>query len=162
MSMYINDDKQIAIKTATNKRVLKEIQRMNEKYDSIDLEYVEENNMIVTIQKKRNIYAFYIPMNYPFETPMLDINGVNLQTFFKIRSSRLKTALKEISGLDCLCCNTHLCKGNWCPSTTMDQIIKQIEDFQRFKYLTIIKILLDKIKEKYFNRDIELKSWLFI
>ena len=101
-------------------------------------------------------------MNYPFETPMLDINGVNLQTFFKIRSIRLKTALKEISGLDCLCCNTHLCKGNWCPSTTMDQIIKQIEEFQRFKYLTIIKILLDKIKEKYFNRDIELKSWLFI
>ena len=160
--MSINDDKQIAIKTATNKRVLKEIQRMNGKYDSIDLEYVEDNNMIVSLQKKHNNYKFYIPINYPFETPMLDINGLNQQAFFKIRSSRLKTALKQISGLDCLCCNTHLCKGNWCPSTTMDQIIKQIEDFQRFKYLTIVKILLDKIKEQHFNRDIELDSWLFI
>jgi hypothetical protein len=160
--MSINDDKQIAIKTATNKRVLKEIQRMEKIYDSIDLEYIEDNNMIVFLQKKRNNYKFYIPINYPFETPMLDINGLNQQAFFKIRSSRLKTALKQISGLDCLCCNTHLCKGNWCPSTTMDQVIKQIEDFQRFKYLTIVKILLDKIKEQYFNRDIELDSWLFI
>jgi hypothetical protein len=160
--MSINDDKQIAIKTATNKRVLKEIQRMKEIYDSIDLEYVEDNNMIVSLQKKHNNYKFYIPINYPFETPMLDINGLNQQAFFKIRSSRLKTALKQISGLDCLCCNTHLCKGNWCPSTTMDQVIKQIEDFQRFKYLTIVKILLDKIKEQYFNGDIELESWLFI
>lgn len=160
--MSINDDKQIAIKTATNKRVLKEIQRMKGIYDSIDLEYVEDNNMIVSLQKKRNNYKFYIPINYPFETPMLDINGFNQQTFFKIRSSRLKTALKQISGLDCLCCNTHLCKGNWCPSTTMGQVIKQIEDFQRFKYLSIVKILLDKIKEQYFNRDIEFESWLFI
>ena len=40
--------------------------------------------------------------------------------------------------------------------------MQQIENFQRFKHLTIVKIILGKIKEKYFNRDIDLDSWLFI
>lgn len=157
--MFNTNDKKMS---ATNRRVLKETQRMYGKYESIDLEYVEENNIIVTIQKKRDNYTFCIPINYPFEPPTLNINGLNHQTFLKLRSPRLQTALKQVSGLDCLCCNTYVCKGNWCPSITMDQIIKQIENFQRFKHLTIVKIILGKIKEKYFNRDIDLDSWLFI
>lgn len=151
--------------SAKNKRAAKECQRMSQSgsYSDINAEIMDDTNMCVFITKNRTNYAFSIPTNYPFEEPKLNINGTSHQSYLKIRSPRLKVALKQISGLDCLCCNTYLCKGNWSPPITMEMLINQIELFNQYKYLTIIKILLSKIKDKYFNRDIdmELETWIF-
>jgi len=151
--------------SARNKRAAKECQRMSQSgsYSDITAEIIDDENMCVSITKNHTNYAFSIPRNYPFEEPRVNINGVGHQTYLKIRSPRLKVALKQVSGLDCLCCNTYLCKSNWSPPITMEMIINQLESFNRYKYLTIVKILLSKIKDKYFNRDIdmELETWIF-
>ena len=81
--------------------------------------------------------------------------------FFNLKTTRFKTILKYVSGLDCLCCNSYVCKNNWSPSVTMEVMINQIKQYKTYKYFIFIKLILDKIKEKYLHRDINLDSWLF-
>ena len=144
-----------------NRRIKNECIRMRAKYDEISVEYTIKCNIIVSISRKNNIYIFNIPNYYPFTAPRLKINSIEQDSFFDLKTEKYKKLLKYVSGLECLCCDSYLCNNNWNPSITFDKIINQIEEYKTFKYNISIKIILDKVKEKYLNRDIELDSWLF-
>ena len=149
------------ISTTLKRRLRRECETMIPKYDEIKVEYKSNTEILVVVTKKRNIYTFNIPLNYPFSVPDVNLNGKNIYTFFDLRSNRFKKVLKYITGMDCLCCNSFLCRDNWSPSITIDKIINQIEEYHNIKHLIISKLLMDKIKYKYLNRDIDLDSWLF-
>lgn len=144
-----------------NRRIKRECQTMRHNYDEIVVEYTDNGNIIVSFKKLHNKYIFDIPGNYPFTSPRLYINEMEHNRFLNLGSSRFTTVLKYVSGLDCLCCHSFLCKNNWSPAVTMDLVIKQMEEYKTYKYSIFIKLILDKIKEKYLNRDIDLDSWLF-
>ena len=105
--------------------------------------------------KIRNQFLHFTLFLYFPKVVTKSLNNVLLKT------EKYKKLLKYVSGLECLCCNSYLCNNNWNPSITFDKIINQIEGYKTFKYRISIKIILDKVKEKYLNRDIELDSWLF-
>lgn len=144
-----------------NRRIKRECLTMRDKYDEITVEYTDGGNILVSFKKLHNKYIFNIPGNYPFMPPRVYINEMEQDRFFNLASTRLTTVLKYVSGLDCLCCHSFLCKNNWSPSVTMERVINQMEEYKNYKYLIFIKLILDKIKEKYLNRDIDLDSWLF-
>lgn len=144
-----------------NRRITKECQTMRHNYDEIVVEYTDTGKILVSFKKLHNRYIFNIPSNYPFMPPSVCINGMVQNRFFNLDSIRFTTVLKYVSGLDCLCCHSLLCKNNWSPSVTMERIINQMEEYKKYKHLIIIKLILDKIKEKYLNIDIDLDSWLF-
>lgn len=144
-----------------NRRIKNECLQVRNNYDEITIEYTEEGIILATFKRKNNIYTFNIPSNYPFTPPRLTINGQSLSTLYDLKTNRFRHILKYINGMDCFCCNSYLCKNNWGPAITFDKIISQIETFKTIKYRIFLKLILDKIKEKYLNRDIELDSWLF-
>lgn len=144
-----------------NRRIKNECLKFRSKYDEITIEYTEEGIILATFKRKNNIYTFDIPPNYPFNAPNLTINGKNVSSLYDIKTKRFRHILKYINGMDCFCCNSYLCTNNWGPKITFDNVICQIETFKTIKYRIILKLILDKIKEKYLHRDIELDSWLF-
>jgi len=149
------------IPNAIKRRIRRDCEIIYPKCKEINVEYTTNKEILATFIIKSNNYTFNIPINYPFKNPDLSLNGKNIFSFFDLKSNRFKTVLKYIKGIDCLCCNSFLCHNNWTPIISLDNIINQIEDFHNIKILIIKKILADKIKEKYLNRDIELDSWLF-
>jgi hypothetical protein len=150
-----------AISSITKRRIKGECKIMAATCEEINIEYTTNKEILAIFNKKGNNYQFNIPMNFPFTNPYLVVNGQNISLFFNLKSNRFKTVLKYITGLNCLCCNSLLCHDNWYPGISFDKIINQIEEYHNIKQLIIKKLLMDKIKEKYLNRDIDLDSWLF-
>jgi ubiquitin-protein ligase len=144
-----------------NKRIKNECLQVRNNYDEIIIQYTEEGIILATFKRKNNIYTFDIPSNYPFNAPKLSINGKSLSHLYDLKTNRFRHLLKYINGMDCFCCNSYLCKNNWGPALTLDKVICQIETFKTIKYWIFLKVILDKIKDKYLNRDIDLDSWLF-
>ena len=144
-----------------NTRIKRECQKMKDNYDEIIIEYTDNGIILITFKKMCNTYKFNIPRHYPFISPRLSVNDMDQNLFFNLKTTRFKTILKYVSGLDCLCCNSYVCKNNWSPSVTMEVMINQIKQYKTYKYFIFIKLILDKIKEKYLHRDINLDSWLF-
>jgi hypothetical protein len=143
------------------RRIKRECQEIKDKYDDIFVEYNEDSEIIVGLRRSINLYIFYIDKNYPFTAPRVTINGLNQHSFFRVPSHRFTTILHYITGFECLCCDSFLCKNNWGPAITLDKVINQLEEYKKIKLNIQLKILSDKIKEKYLNRDIELDTWLF-
>ena len=144
-----------------NRRLNSEIKQVIDNYDEITFISLEKENIQLMFKRKNNRYVFSIPANYPFVPPKLTINDINQQSFFNLGSMRFVKMLKYISGIDCLCCDSYLCHNNWTMSTNLNQVIEQIEKYKTLKYLIFVKILLEKIKEKYLHKYIDLESWLF-
>jgi ubiquitin-protein ligase len=150
-------------------RLKGEYYRMIPLYNSVNIIMNEDGKIIFIIEKKdkdnynkenNTIYNFVISKNYPFEPPSVYINNKNYGQFLRCPNKFLKI-LKYIRGIDCLCCNSCICRNNWSPAMSMKHIIEEIGYNKITKFNIMIKILLDKIKQKYLNRDIELDSWLF-
>ena len=127
---------------------------------------INEEGKINLIIEKKDInnkivsYKFIIPDNYPYLPPTVFINNKLYGQYLRCPNKFLNI-LKYIKGVECFCCSTCTCRGNWSPACTLKHIIDEIEENSRTKYNIMIKIFLEKIKEQYLNQDIELDSWLF-
>lgn len=149
------------IPKSLNRRIKRECKEMENKCDECIVEYTDIGDILVSFKRKKYIYRFNLSINYPFIAPRLTINGLNQNELFDLKTNRFRHILKYITGMDCLCCNTYLCGNNWSPGVTLERVIYQIEEYKTIKYKIFIKLILDKIKNKYLNRDIELDFWLF-
>ena len=151
------------IQKAVKRRIKNECRLMLNKCDYFKVEYkLNGGNINVTFYINGYKYLFEVSQNYPFTVPKLFINGIHHNDFFNLKSERFRKLIKYVSNIDCLCCNSYLCYNNWAPAITFSNIIDQINDYKTIKYLIIYKIILDKIKEKYLNPDINLDIWLLI
>ena len=149
---------------ALRKRIKGEFYRMESLFANM---YVikEEGKINFVIEKtdknnKNIIYKFIISNNYPYVPPVVYINDIKYWQYLRCPNKFLNI-LKYIRGIECFCCSSCTCHGNWYPSLNIKYIIDEIEDNRNTKYNIMIKIFLDKIKEQYLNSDIELDSWLF-
>jgi ubiquitin-protein ligase len=147
-------------------RIKKESELLIKNGGYINLEVdIINNNIIVELCKLEgeyiNNYCFTVSKNYPFTPPRLKINGQNHMEFFNLHSNRFRTVLHYIKGFDCLCCHSYLCKNNWGPALTLEHVYNEIKEYKKIKYCISLKLLSDKIKEKYLVMDIDLDSWLF-
>jgi len=146
------------------KRIKGEFYRMELLYDNV---YVikEEGKIIFVIEKtyknqKKIIYKFVISNHYPYQPPVLYINNIQYGQYL-ICPNKFLNVLKYIRGIECFCCASCTCRGNWTPSITLKYVIEESEYNSNTKYNIMIKIFLDKIKEQYLISDINLDSWLF-
>jgi ubiquitin-protein ligase len=148
------------------KRLKGEYYRLLPLYNSVNIIRDEDSKIIFIIEKndkdnnQKTNYSFVISKNYPYLPPTVYINNKNYGELLRCPNKFLKI-LKYIRGIDCLCCKSCICRNNWSPAMTMKYIIEEIGYNKMTKFNIMIKMLLDKIKQKYLNRDIELDSWLF-
>jgi ubiquitin-protein ligase len=127
---------------------------------------IGNKNIIIELSRQEglyiNKYCFMVPLDYPFLPPKIKINETEYINFCILRSDRFVTALKYIKGIECLCCHSYMCKINWTPGLNLNHILIQINEYKKIKYNIALKILADKIKEKYLNSYIDLDSWLYL
>ena len=154
-------DEIVCIPMYLKRRIKKEYHCVKDAYDNIIIQHNGLHTTRVSFKKLKKEYMFEIEPNYPFTSPKAYINGQPHNEFFRQPSARFTNILRYVSGLDCFCCDSLLCKNNWRPVMTLDKVINQLEEYKTIKYNIVLKLLADKIKEKYLNKDINLDSWLF-
>ena len=147
------------------KRVKNDIKLMKNCYDEISFSQNEQESETkefhIHLKMDNNVFDILISKNYPFICPKIKINGVNTSSFFNLPSNRFKDVLIYIQGIENLRQISYLTKEYWSPAYRLVTILKQLNDFKHIKKNIACKLLLDKIKHKYLNRDIDLDSFLF-
>lgn len=117
--------------------------------------------LVDCINESTNVYEFYIGGSYPFCTPKIKINYFDYIEFLRIRSIVFQNLLKQITKMNCLCCESYLCSDRWSPAIRLTKIVEEIRMFRKYKRDIINKFYADKIKDQYLISDIDLDSWLF-
>jgi hypothetical protein len=152
-------------------RIIYEYKKLKEKYNDIFVEtdgYT--NNMddtrvikIVIYCNSNNIFTIDISNHYPFYSPVVYLGNKPYYSYLylSLPSSRFQKIYKELSGIDCMCCSSVLCKGNWTPTVSLLAVIEEYEMCKKTKSSIIRKILMDAIKDKYLTADIDIESWIF-
>jgi hypothetical protein len=107
------------------------------------------------------IYKFIIKKYYPFTAPEVYYKNVTYENVYKMSSQREINHLKILTNLECLCCSSILCSNNWNITLNFIDIINEINNYKKIKRNIFIKILADKIKNKYLINDINLDCYLF-
>ena len=146
-----------------------DILNADDKYTITDCEFIDDNdtqkNIILSIRKKavKNVPTihFIISDYYPFKPPKIFIGSEKYNNFFNLKTTRFNNTLKVLTGMDCLCCKSYTCHYNWSPGYQIRHLLEEIEKNKKIKKNIINKLLLDQIKDKYLNSDIDLKCWLF-
>lgn len=158
---------------AIKRRLKNELDKMYNENNQIILELnqpTERNEVVIYIyiyeidgENKLHRYKFGITLHYPFRPPTICYQGYPYIDFLQItRTVKNLNLFKQVTGLNCLCCNSYNCSDNWSPAVTLTKIIDEIQFLKQKKRDVINKLLADKIKQKYLIDDIELDSWLFV
>jgi len=153
------------------KRIINELVEFQKKGACISVELEEmisayrksELALAITIFPKddNNMYKFTLTKDYPFSKPLkFTINYIDYSNYFKISSPKKSTELKEYYGMDCLCCSSISCTGNWSPSLIMEQLIMEYKKIKQYRREIIDRILVPKIVDKYLVSDINILEWL--
>jgi hypothetical protein len=147
------------------KRIRKECEFLYEEYPNVSLSFVNDDKKeaLIKINDKGVSYTFMVnSFSYPFTAPIIYINNkIHYEELLKIHSEYERTMLKNIRGVNCFCCHSCICPGNWNPTTTLDKVINEIKYVHKFRRDLVNKIIADKIKARYLIVDIDLDSWLF-
>lgn len=113
-------------------------------------------------ENKSHWYKFGITVHWPFRNPLIFYQGRPYIDFLKIpHTLKELTIFKQVTKLNCFCCNSYHCSDNWSPIVTLTKIIDEIKHLKQKKRDVINKLIADKIKAKYLIDDIDLDSWLF-
>jgi hypothetical protein len=140
------------------RRIKHEYKELTTKYSHVNA-YTSNGNAILELTSKKK-YQIVLTKNYPFEPPSeIYINGYRGSQSWSLTEPQLKL-LYNMYNIKCLCCESYLCRSNWKALIKIDDIIKQFDNFIQIKQKIYIKLLVDKIVEKYANPDIDISSWL--
>jgi hypothetical protein len=151
-----------------NKRIKRDVESLFQLYPHNKL-YTDNslNHIIINIYENKNdnennsIYKFIIKKYYPFSSPDVYYKNLPYENVYKITSQREQKYLYLLTKKECLCCESVLCSNNWNITLNFFDIIKEINNYRKIKKNIFIKILADKIKDKYLVNDIDLDGYLF-
>lgn len=149
-----------------NKRIKRDVDKLIEIYPNYKLNTDEISNFITLEIFENNdelipIYKFVIKQFYPFRPPDVYYKNLSYENIYKVSSQRVQKYLTLLTNKDCLCCTSILCSNNWYVTLNFFDIIKEINNYRKIKKNIFIKILADKIKNKYLIDDINLDCYLF-
>jgi hypothetical protein len=149
-----------------NKRIKRDVDKLIEIYPNYKLNTDEISNFITLEIFENNdelipIYKFVIKQFYPFRPPDVYYKNLSYENIYKVSSQRVQKYLTLLTNKDCLCCSSMLCSNNWYVTLNFFDIIKEINNYRKIKKNIFIKILADKIKNKYLIDDINLDCYLF-
>lgn len=159
-SNQMNIDLGIKAKGIAN-RINNEIANLFNQTDFVSSER-KENAISIKIIKDKNIYELDLEKDYPFKPPVnIKYNGNNYKKSLFNYSLKSKKILKSYYFMECLCCNTLLCAGNWTPACNICHIINEIDKIKKIQKEIIIRILCDEIRVKYLCYFAEFEKYLF-
>ena len=159
------------------KRLVKEVSSMIEQkmcsINDIDVSDNMNNYMLkknfdrekyrVTIYDniRKKLYNFNISPSYPFHPPKLFLNFKDYFQYLKINNPPFQKALYAYTHKSCLCCSSILCNENWSAFMTLKTIIAEVNEFSDISRQIADTVIVDVIKKKYLNYDINILEWLY-
>ena len=161
---------------AVKRRIKRELEKMYAKYDKIVVyinergfpqitiyEKVDDSKEVIDLKPSQFMhkYDFILSENYPFVPPTVFFQNREHKEFTRLNCINHNLLFKKVTGLDCLCCHSIICRSNWSPGYTLNNIIDEIHQFKQKRRNVLNKIFADVIVRKYLISDINLESWLF-
>jgi hypothetical protein len=149
-----------------NKRIKRDVDKLIEIYPNYKLNTDEITNFIIVEIFENSdelipIYKFVIKQFYPFRPPDVYYKNLSYENLYKASSQRVLKYLTLLTNKECLCCTSMLCSNNWYIGLNFIDIISEINSYRKIKKNVFIKILADKIINKYLITDISLDCYLF-
>ena len=134
------------------RRINSELITLKKNFASISLSFDNELNSFVLIIIDNNItpsfntISIIFPDEYPFKPPKIKLNEHDYDSLLKMNNPVKLNALKNLTGRDCLCCNTITCYDNWAPAMTIYDIISEINNNLKIIDKILLKLSFDKFK----------------
>jgi ubiquitin-protein ligase len=134
------------------RRINSELITLKNNFASINLLFDNELNSFVlliidnNITPQFNTISIIFPDEYPFKPPKIKLNEEDYDSLLKMNNPVKLNALKNLTGRDCLCCNTITCYDNWAPAMTIYDIISEIKNNLKIIDKILLKVTFDKFK----------------
>ncbi len=112
------------------RRLIKDLENLLPEYLNyqVQFDYGLEVPVIV-IKDEEDEYTITLNKNFPFKCPQLiTVNNAPYSSILVCNDPNRKKLLKKLTGLDCLCCRSVMCDGNWTIQTRLKDVINEIKE----------------------------------
>ena len=106
-----------------------------------------------------NVYQFCIPIQYPFVSPKVYVNGKPYLNILKFMHDNTG-ALYRSKRMYCFCCETILCGNKWNSIHTIGKIIEEYQTFRQYYREIFYGAVTNALKRKHLLTEIDLMQWL--
>jgi hypothetical protein len=127
----------------------------------ITIQPTDGKYMISILNKMDNrVYTMVITDKYPFAMPKYEINHRRYQLPHGILSEPFKQKIYTLFGIKCFCCESITCEHRWNAIYTFKHFIKEATYYNMCVRTVVLHLIVDVIKRKYLNNDINIIQWL--
>ena len=139
-------------------RMSNEIAELMYEYNNIQITR-DNRNTIFEIKVMNHIINIKIGEAYPFSFPIVNVDDKSIVKFNIVTSKRM-TDILELNNL-CFCGETILKNNSWTPCTKIVTVVNQIYKTIYIKKRMYFYIIIEQIKRKYLNPNIDLFTYIF-
>ena len=139
MAFILNENKELLDKITSycgnvyRRRLIKDLEDLITVYSIVQVNFDDNLSIpIVTVIAVCNVIKITLHKSFPFRAPSyIELNGEPYTKSLIYTNNERKTALKELKGIDCLCCESYICESNWKIQVRLrdivDEVLKNIE-----------------------------------
>ena len=156
MTSILNENKELFDKITSycgnvyRRRLIKDLEDLITVYSIVKVNFDENLRVpIVTVIADCNVIKITLHKSFPFKChSSIELNGEPYSKILIYTSGERKAALKELKGIDCLCCESYLCESNWKIQLRLRDIVDEV-----LKNIQINKELDTYIRNKHINNN---------
>ena len=131
------------------RRLIKDLEDLSETYSIFVVAFDEYLKVpVINVIAECHVIGIILHRSFPFKPPTIELNGEPYSKILVYANNERKAALKELKNIDCLCCESIACEGNWTIQTRLKGIVDEV-----LKNIKINKELDDYISNKNNNNN---------
>jgi hypothetical protein len=112
---------------AKYRRINKDLEYLIEEYPNVRVEFDYKLNIpIVIVIVGENEIKMKLKNNFPIKPPEIELNSQPYINILVFDSNIKHKLLKEIAGVDCLCCESLLCESIWFAQSKLKDIVNEV------------------------------------
>jgi ubiquitin-protein ligase len=133
------------------KRIANEFNLLYTRYGNVSIYLDNKNVSVVSINHDGNNYSIMLNSLYPFRPPeRIAINKTPIKQIYKLHGAIFSDYLLEYYGADCIICSSFIFNNSkWTPRYKIIDIIDEILNIFLINKKILMRILCDKIRNKY-------------
>jgi hypothetical protein len=113
-----------------SRRLGKDIADLLPEYSNYQLQFDYGLDVpVLIIEDNNDVFEITLHKHFPFKCPQkITINGAPYSSILICTNPYRKKCLKEMTGLDCLCCRSFICNNNWTIQTRLKNVVNEIKE----------------------------------
>lgn len=109
------------------RRINKDLEYLIEEYPNVKVEFDYNLKIpIVVVIVGENEIKMKLKNNFPIKPPEIELNSQPYINILVFDSNVKHKLLKEIAGVDCLCCKSLMCESNWFAQSKLKDIVDEV------------------------------------